>query len=105
MLPHSQGVSRLPHVQSGMPALRGQAYSDAGEITYPSFAVFSAQNRCAARLDGARARRAADSIDGEGSAGHWPGMRLGVRGPTQDETPLSSDEVQFGFLRGVLPCA
>ncbi len=32
----------------------------------------------------------------------WAGIHRGVRGPTQDETPLSAAEVAFADMKGLI---
>lgn len=37
-----------------------------------------------------------------GATAYWPGIHFGVRGPTQDETPLSWEEVQHGMAVNII---
>jgi hypothetical protein len=89
-------------VQPGMPALRcpndpaaGNAEHQRQRVQHPK-----ACNPC--QLGGAWPQRGADTRLGQraalrGATAYWPGIHFGVRGPTQDETPLSWEEVQLGL--------
>lgn len=41
-------------------------------------------------------------VCGAPSGQGWPGARRGVRAPGPGETPLSHEEVAFGFQKGIL---
>ena len=113
---HSDTMPRLhqspnqpaaPAVQPGLPVLR------CADHPAPRHAADQHQRDChtqahqSGRLGGAWAQRGPDPRTGQGRVvhwpiGYWPGIHFGVRGPTQDETPLSWEEVQHGLAQHVI---
>jgi hypothetical protein len=102
-----------PAIQPGMPVLRRSDDSDAWHTAHQQLRVCNPQASSADRLaslwarpiGAARAGQTAQpnrSTHPTHAVAYWPGIRFGVRGPTQDETPLSWEEVKHGMAQHVI---
>ena len=95
-----------PAVQPGLPVLRGANHPAPWHTATPSQRNSHTQASSLGRLGSTRPQRSADPRTGQRTAlraatAYWPGIHFGVRGPTQDETPLSWEEVQHGLAHHV----
>ena len=89
-----------PAVQPGLPVLRGANHPAPWHPATRIQRDCHTQASSLGRLGSTWPQRSADPRTGQGAAlraAYWPGIRFGVRGPTQDETPLSWEEVQHGM--------
>ena len=75
---------------------------EAGHAANSGIGMFRAPQVSAGRLVDVRALGSRDPRAGGRPVGDWAGKGSGVRGPTQDETPLSAKEVEHGLWRGDL---
>lgn len=104
-LPNGQGHARLPDVQPGLPTLRSAHHPAAGDVAHTAGRVQQAPARYVGRVGAPWPPRGRAARAGQGATEYWPGQLAGVRAPTEDETPLSPQEVrvlmrEFEVLRG-----
>ena len=102
-LQHSPNGASLPAVLPSLHLLRRQDHSALGYPTHRPDCYPGPAPRKLGSVGRVRTQRANHSPNGQGKGVvHWPGQRYGIRGPLQDETPLSWEEIELTLRMGVM---